>query len=177
VSRSAEVGLQFARAGQRLRATLFQTRVEDELEFDLGSYTFGNIARTRNRGLELSYTGRVGATDVRASLTAQRPVDDVTGARRLRRSDALASVSASHDLGQGWRIGVAGRYAGARNDVGDVRLAAYTVIDATTQWDVRADLQWFARVENLGDARYQTALGYNQAPRGLFTGLRWRLAL
>ena len=177
VSRSAEAGLQFARAGQRLRATLFQTRVEDELEFDLGSYTFGNIARTRNRGLELSYAGRVGATDVRASLTAQRPVDDVTGARRLRRSDALASVSASHDLGQGWRIGLAGRYASARSDVGDARLAAYTVIDATTQWDVRPDLQWFARVENVGDARYQTALGYNQAPRGLFTGLRWRLAL
>ena len=60
---------------------------------------------------------------------------------------------------------------------GSVLLPAYTVADVTAQWDLRTDLQLFGRIENLGDVRYQTANGYNQPPRGLFAGLRWRLPL
>ncbi len=175
LSRSVELGLQWAASGQRARATLFSTRVSDELDFDLQTYTFGNLARTRNQGLEMSYAGRLGATDVRASLTLQRPLDDVSGLRRLRRSDSLASINASHLLGHGWRAGAALRYSGERSDVGNAVLAAYTVIDATLQWDFSRSGQWFARLENLGNARYQTAYGYHQASRGLFAGLRWRL--
>lgn len=174
LARSAELGLQFAAAGQRLRATLFQTRVRQELDYDTTSQRFENLARTRNRGLELSYDGRVAATDLRASLTAQDPLDADTGARRLRRSQVLASASVSHDLGGGWRAGLALRHAGARPDDGGVTLAAYTVGDVTLQWQVRAGWQWFARIENLGAAQYETARGYQQAPRGLFTGLRWQ---
>ena len=59
-------------------------------------------------------------------------------------------------------------------DSGAITLAAYTVADATLQWDQTASLQWFARIENLADAHYQTAKGYGQPPRGVFAGLRWR---
>ena len=177
LSRSLELGLQWAVAGQRARATVFQTRVQDELEFDLQTYSFGNIARTRNRGLEVSYSGRLAGIELRSSLTAQRPIDDLTGARRLRRSDLLASLSATRDLGQGWRAGLSARYAGERVESGNLRLPSYLVIDATTQWDFSPSGQWFARIENVGDVRYQTAFGYNQPPRGLFTGVRWKLPL
>jgi len=83
IARSAELGLQWTVAGQRLRATLFQTQVRQELEYDTTSFMFGNLASTRNRGLELSYTGRVGSADLRGSLTAQDPVDDLTGGSAL----------------------------------------------------------------------------------------------
>jgi len=158
-----------------VRATVFHTRVRQELDYDPAAQRFGNVARTRNQGLELSYDGRLGASDLRASLTAQDPVDAGTGARRLRRSQVLASASVSHDLGGGWRAGLALRHAGQRPDAGGVVLPAYTVGDATVQWDLRAGWQWFARIENLGGARYETASGYQQAPRGIFTGLRWQL--
>ena len=173
-SRSAEFGAQWAVPGQRLRATLFDTRVRDELDYDLTSNRFENIARTRNRGLELSYNASLGRTDLRASVTAQHPVDDASGARRLRRSDTLASIAASCPIGSGLRVGLTARYAGARPDSGGVTLAAYTVADASAQWDLGRGWQWTARIENLGNARYQTAQGYNQPPRGFFTGLRWQ---
>ena len=177
LARSAEAGLQWALAGQRLRATLFQTRVSQELEYDTVSNSFGNVARTRNRGLEVSYSARIGRSDLRASLTSQNPIDASTGAQRLRRSQSLASAALSQELVGGWRAGLAVRAVGARPDSGDVALPAYVVADLTAQWDINRDLQWFGRVENLGDARYQTASGYAQPGRGLFTGLRWRLSL
>jgi vitamin B12 transporter len=177
-ARSAELGLQWAVPGQRVRATLFQSRVEDQFQYDLATSQFSNLARTRNRGLELSYNGRIDATDLRASLTSQRPIDDLTGLALLRRSDALASVVVSQDLGAGWRAGLAARYASSRPDSLNgsvISLAAYTVADLTVQWDQTRNLQWFARIENLGNVAYQTVNGYNQPPRGVFAGLRWRL--
>jgi len=176
LARSAELGLQWAVAGQRLRATLFQTQVRQELDYDTSTFAFANLARTRNRGLELSYDGKLGATDLRASLTGQDPVDGLTGAQRLRRSEVLASGSLSHDLGAGWRIGLAARYVGPRPDAGAITLPAYTVADITAQWDINRSLQAFGRIENLGDVTYQTAAGYKQPPRGVFVGMRWRFA-
>ena len=175
LAHSAELGLQWSAPGQRLRATLFQSRVRQELDYDTSTNMFANLARTRNRGLELSYNGRVGSADLRASLTAQDPVDALTGAQRLRRSKVLGSAALSQPLGGGWRVGLAARHVGDRPDIGGVTLAAYTVADATLQWDQTARLQWFARIENLADAKYQTAQGYGQPPRGVFAGLRWRL--
>jgi len=173
-ARSAELGLQWAVPGQRLRATLFESRVKDEFQYD-PTTNFSNLARTRNRGLELSYNGRIATTDLRASLSSQRPIDDVTGLALLRRSNELASVVASQDLGAGWRAGLAARYASSRPDRSGLSLAAYTVADLTVQWDQTRRLHWFARIENLGNTVYQTVNGYNQPPRGVFAGLRWRL--
>ncbi len=177
LSGSAELGLQYAAGQQRMRATLFATRVKQELDYDPVVRRFNNIARTRNQGLEVSYDGRIGSTDLRASFTAQDPVDADTDARRLRRSRTLAALSVSQPLGAGVRVGAALRHAGNRLDSGGVLLPAYTVGDLTAQWDLRPDLQLFGRIENLGDVRYQTANGYNQPPRGVFAGLRWRLPL
>ncbi len=171
---SAEVGAQWTAPVQRLRATLFRTRVAQEIDFDNTAFRFDNIARTRNSGLELSWDGKLGSnTDLRASLTLQNPVDASTGERRLRRSRTLAAISLSQALGQGVRAGLALRYAGGRPDSSGVTLPAYVIADLSAQWDWSAALQVLGRIENLGDSHYQTAQNYNQPPRGVFVGLRW----
>ena len=176
LAKSAEMGLQWALAGQRLRATLFATKVRQELEYDLQTFAFSNLARTRNRGLELSYGGRFGKTDLTGSLTLQDPLDDLTGEQRLRRSKLLAAGSLSQDLGAGWRMGLALRHVGSRPDAGGITLSAYTVADLTAQWQINRGLQVFGRIENLADVAYETASSYRQPPRGVFLGLRWKLA-
>jgi vitamin B12 transporter len=176
LAKSAELGLQWAVPGQRLRATLFQTEVRQELEYDTLTSMFSNLARTRNQGLEVSYGGRFGQTDLNGSLTLQDPVDDLTGEQRLRRSEVLGSASLSQDLGAGWRMGLALRHVGSRPDAGGLTLSAYTVADLTAQWQINRSLQAFGRIENLADVAYQTAAGYSQPPRGVFVGLRWKLA-
>ncbi|MBL8351955.1 MAG: TonB-dependent receptor [Burkholderiaceae bacterium] len=175
LARSGELGLQWAVTGQRLRATWFDTRVREQIEYDTVTNAFANLASTCNRGLELSYGGRFGATDVSASLTLQDPVDESTGQQLLRRSERLAAGAVSHGLGAGWRLGLALRYVGSRPDAGSITLAAYTVADLTAQWQFSKAGQLFGRIENLGDVTYQTAVGYNQPPRGAFVALRWQL--
>ena len=91
----AELGLQWTAWGQRLRATVYNARVSQEIDYDTSSFRFENVARTRNRGLELSWEGRIAGGEWRGSLTSQNPVDASTGAQRLHCCLGVA-VSGDH---------------------------------------------------------------------------------
>ena len=171
-ARSGEAGLQYAAGGQLVRVTYFDSHVQDQLQYDTSTGMFENVAQTRNRGLEMSARGRVGATDWRASLTSQDPIDESTGQRLLRRSRLLASASVFQRMGR-WTLGGNWHASGDRVDLGDKRLGGYGVLDVTAQFKLTEAWQAYARIENVGDVRYQTAYGYNQTPRGCFVGLRW----
>jgi vitamin B12 transporter len=181
LAQSREVGLQYAQGKHLLRATIFDTRVEDELTYDKTISKFSNIARTKNNGVELSYRGSVGATEWRASLTDQNPVDDITGELLTRRAKTMASVGVSQALGA-WHAGANLRYSGERNDIYSDpatfatvknKLAAYSVLDLAVSYRWSPEVLLTARLENATDESYQTVFGYNQQPRSVYAGLTW----
>ncbi|HET8748970.1 MAG TPA: TonB-dependent receptor [Ramlibacter sp.] len=173
--RSAELGLQYARNGQELRATLFQNRFQDLIGLDAAFHTI-NIGRARNRGLELAYAGRVLDYGVRAGLTAQDPRDLDTDERLVRRARVFGHVAMTRERGP-WQWGGQLRFSGDRADRFrgvPVRLAGYGVLDLTASYTVSPQVKLFGRVENVFDRDYETAFGYRQAGRGVFVGVRWQ---
>ena len=72
---------------------------------------FENIASTDNHGLELSYNGVLGTTELGASLTLQDPINADTGERLLRRAGTLASATVWQPIGA-WRVGAQWAYVG-----------------------------------------------------------------
>lgn len=180
-ARSNEVGLQFEQGAHLVRATAFRTRIRDELQFDVASNQFANISSTRNQGFELSYRGRAGNTDLRASLTSQDPINATTGQRLNRRAATLANLDVSHAFGP-LRAGVDLLYSGDRPDVYtdpatfssvNTTLGAYTVANLTVSYKLADGLELRGKVENIGNKRYQTVYGYNQTPRSWTVGLTW----
>ncbi len=172
-ARSCEFGMQYAADGQLLRATLFRSRVRNEFLYDVRTNVIENIASTDNQGLELSYSGVLGTTELGGSLTVQDPINAETGERLLRRAGTLGSATVWQPIGA-WRVGAQWAYVGSRTDVGPVKLGSYSLIDLLAQWDVARGVQLFGRIENLLDVTHQTANGYNQPPLGAFIGLRWK---
>jgi vitamin B12 transporter len=173
-ARSHELGLQYAQGKHVMRATYFDTRTRDLLLYDFDTYTFNNIHDVKNKGLEVSYSGTVGSTDWRASLTLQDPVDQSTGNTLVRRAKTLAALGASHRWGA-WTLGADWRYTAGRPDaVGRPDLGAYTLLDVTARYALSKELSVYGRIENLTDKVYQTAYGYNSARRGAFFGLSWQ---
>lgn len=169
--KSAELGLQYAAAGQEVRAVLFHNRFRDLIGND-ANYVRVNVDAARNQGLELSYSGTVGNTRVRASATSQDPVDLSTGQRLARRAAALANVGIGRDYGV-WSLDADLRYSGSRPD-GAKTLASYAVLNLGAQYAISRDLKASLRVENLLDRQYETAYGYRQSGRALFAGLSWQ---
>ncbi len=173
-ARSNELGLQWAQTGLVLRATLFSTRVSDMLLYDLASYRFNNVSDASNRGLEVSYSGKLAGADLRASLTQQDPVNQSTGEQLIRRAKTMASVGASRPWGA-WTVGGDLRYTGERPDLPSrPALGAYTVANLTARYAISPALTLTARIDNLFDRDYQTAYGYNQPGRAAYLGIVWK---
>jgi vitamin B12 transporter len=180
--RSREIGLQYALAGQELRAVYFANRYTDLINYD-STFTSVNIDKAKNNGIEISYRGRFGNTSVNAGATSQNPLDSTTGQRLLRRAKTLANLGISQDMGA-LNVGGTLRYSGAREDrftdpvtFASTRatLPSYTVLDLNTSYAFSKSLKAFARVDNLLNKSYETVYGYRQAPRGVFAGLNWTM--
>ena len=178
---SDELGLQYAQGGHLLRATYFDTRVKDQLNFDTATSAFANLDRIKNRGLELSYRGSWAAAQWRASLTLQDPVNEKTNETLQRRAKQLASVGVFQTLGA-WQWGSNVRWSGTRDDAYSdpvsfdrvkVQLASYSVLDLTAAYQWSGSVLLTARLDNALDATYQTVYGFAQQPRSLFAGLTW----
>jgi vitamin B12 transporter len=181
LARSKELGVQYEQGVQLLRATYFDTCIEDQLDYDFAASAFANLGRTRNTGVELSYRGQWGSTDMRASLTLQDPVDEITQQRLLRRAEHLVSFGISQPIGA-WLFGANLQYSGERPDAYSdpatfskvtTTLAASTVLDLSVSYKVSPAVMLKARLDNVSDARYQTVYGYNQQPRSLYMGVTW----
>jgi vitamin B12 transporter len=179
---SNEVGLQWSSGSQLLRATYFDTRITDQIGWDpsLGLYgQFSNVSHARNTGVEISFKGNVGSSEVRSSLTQQNPVDETTGQSLGRRAKTMVSFGVSHPFGA-WRTGADVRYVGDRHDLNSstspgtpVVLGAYSVLDLTVAYRYSSQLLLTARLDNATDERYQTVYGYNQQPLSLYAGVTW----
>jgi vitamin B12 transporter len=170
---STELGLQWAQDKQVARATIFKTRTSNLMRYDFATWTFNNVTDATNRGLELSYSGKLASADLRASLTLQDPLDDSTGMRLIRRARDMASFGASLPLGQ-WTLGADLRYTGARPDIVTVpSLPAYAIVNLTTRFALSQGVALTGRIDNLLDRQYQTAYGYNQSGRALYVGIVW----
>ena len=86
-------------------------------------------------------------------------------------------MSAAHDFGP-FQLGGAVRFAGKRPDIDNsgtaVTLDSYTVVDLTAQYRITRTVSLFGRIENAGNAHYETASGYDQQPRSAFVGVKWQ---
>jgi vitamin B12 transporter len=180
--KSREIGLQYAQAGQEVRAVYFANRYTDLINYD-ANFTSVNIDQAKNNGVELSYRGRFGNTSVNAGATSQNPLDSTTGQRLLRRAKTLATVGISQDMGA-LNLGGNVRYSGAREDrftdpvtfaSSRTTLPSYTVVDLNASYAINKSFKAFGRVDNLLNKSYETIYGYRQAPRGVFAGVSWAM--
>ncbi len=181
LAQSHEVGLQYEKEKQLLRLTYFDTRMQDQLEYEYVSSAFANVSRTRNTGMELSYRATYGNTEARGSWTEQNPVNALTGQVLQRRARTMVSMGLSQKLGA-WNVGGDVRYAGERPDVyfdpisfasTSVNLPAYTVLDLTLSYRLSSEWLFKSRIDNVTDEKYQTVYGYNQQPLSLYAGVTW----
>jgi vitamin B12 transporter len=171
-ARSAEAGLQYAQQGTLMRAVVFVNRTSEQLQYDLVTSRFENVAKASNRGLELSASGKWRDIDLRASFTLQDPRDDTTDQRLRRRARTLGSLAAYKSFGP-WELGGDLGYTGERPD-GDQQLGAYWLANLNGRYRISKQLALYGRIENVFDRNYQTAYGYNQPPRGFFVGINWQ---
>jgi vitamin B12 transporter len=174
-SHSVEAALQYAsNALGVLRVTLFQTRYSNLIDYvndGSGNFIAQNVGRAKVQGVEGSWQGHIGKTDVRAGVTLQNPVDETNDQDLVRRARRFASFSAHRSIGP-VRVGGEWIVSGERSDYGS-NLAGYGVMNLSARYDITRAWYVDARIDNVFDRNYELAYQYNTPRRGAYVTLGW----
>lgn len=161
--------------GSVVRATLFNSRVENLIDYDNATFSYVQTNTTRkSKGIELSgqwvitdritFGGSYTYTDAKnGSDTAARvPGHDISV-----NIDAQLTAKANASLSVNHIMDYTDQVAGSVIDMPD-----YTVVNVSASYDVTDTLQGYVRVENLMDEDYETIKGFNTGGRQMFAGVR-----
>lgn len=183
-SRSFELGAEYILPqGGSLQATLFDTRIEDKIEF-VGSGYRQTPGTTQTRGVEL--IGSVDIADGWEVFGNYTFTDAELVSRTGVKSDAIRVPK--HDFVLGVTGNFADRWTGtfsvqhvskSKDSYFDlttfattpVTLSAYTVANLDISYDITDTTVGYLRVENLFDEQYQTVKDYGQPGRTVFVGV------
>lgn len=165
-----------ARAKVQWRLTAFDHRFENLIVYSPLQGTVLNVARARSQGVEAALEAAWMGTRWRAALTLQRPRDEDTGFRLQGRSERYGSLEATRAFGP-WTAGLGVTASGDRfdstNEAPATRLPGYALIDARVRYKFAR--YWSAELTatNLGDVRYESAVGYDAPRRAVLLSVRF----
>lgn len=181
-ARSAEIGLTYSGMMGLARATLFQTRTRDLIATITDPLTFNstliNLDEGRNRGLELSWSGKVMGLDAQAAYTLQNPEDARTHVSLLRRARHFGSMALGQTIGAfDWRTEVLA--SGPHPDIHAatftrVNVPGYAVVNLNLGWKFARDWALSGKLVNVLDADYSLVHGYNTQGRGALVELTYQ---
>ena len=183
-SKSYDVGIDQSLADGRalVSLTAFLRNTNDQINYDNTTFTYGNIDRTRAKGVEATLALRpVDALNVTASYSyidardrSGRAVFD--GKRLPRRAEHAVSLSADYDWSFGLSTGATLTMVGDSFDdaANAVPLDGYALAGIRASVPVGPNLEIYGRVDNLFDADYATAFNYGTYGRAAYGGVRAR---
>lgn len=181
-ARSWEVGADLSLLGgkARLSATWFNRDTRNQIDFDLVTYTYGNLAHTRAKGAELELALRpVETLTVTANYTHVRADNrsaGFAGKDLAVRPRDMASLSADWRTPIGLSLGVTVSIVGdSFNDKANLtRLDGYALAGIRAELPIGDRFALYGRVDNLADAKYQVFSGYGTYGRAVYGGARVR---
>ena len=177
--RSSELGLSYAFGSQSLQLTRFEQRIRG---FITAAPTVTNVPRVQIDGWNLVWQGSADDWRWRTDLELLDARNQTPGAqfgRKLaRRADQQLAISLERAWGDAWWLGAHALLQSERFDdaANTRRLGGYGRLDLSVEHQLAPDWRLQLRLNNVGDKRYETALGYNQSGRALFATLNWRPA-
>lgn len=178
-SKQAEVALQWSEGAALLRAGLFAQRQRDRIAFDPVTFETQNIARAKNRGLELMAQWPLpfdadGVLGV--DLTLQDPRDAITDRPLKRRAKQSLALNYS-TRAVGWQVLTALRHTGKRLDTDPVTFAdannpSRTTLDVSASRALTPQWRLGVKLDNAFGEKRPEVLGYTAPPRALLVSLQ-----
>jgi outer membrane cobalamin receptor len=162
-----DVGLRGAVISGRLsaRATWFDIRVRDLIDFDLNTFRLENLSEVRSRGVELeARLAPVERLELRAYATYARSEDKSSGNQLRGRPRWRGGVTLDWSPLDALHVRLSALFVGSVPDAsvptGSVELSGYERLDAVVSWTPWDWLELYAAIDNATDADWQEAVGF-----------------
>ena len=189
-SHSTEAGFQFSSEKVNWRLVAFQVHydnliaagnnlVADPVWAAQYIYQLENIEKSKNSGLEWSYSRRMGAWFAGMNYTHQTPVNVDSAVEVKNKSRNWGSVNLGYDIDA--KTSLNGKlFATSMRKTLDpatfklVDTAGYAVADISVKRKIDRELTAMAGINNALNATYFQVAGYNNLPRTLYVALRYQ---
>lgn len=165
---------------QTLAFSIYQNRIKDLITATPDFSTVDNIDRAKITGLEVDYQLLQGPWNLGINANVQQAKNEATDERLLRRASKSLSAQLGRKIGP-HRLGLQLQAVGDRPDIdpvtfstAGVKTGGYGLLTLLGEAQLLPRLTLGARVENLLDHDYQTALGYRQSGIAAYGTLRYR---
>lgn len=181
-ARSYDIGIEQKLIGNTVSAsaTWFHRDTTNQIDYDPGTFSYGNIDRARAEGVEVALNMRPSST---LTLSAAYSFID---AKNRARTDAnfgndLArrphqSISASIDWKTPIGLGVGATVLTVGDSFDDAanlnRLDGYTIVGLRADFPIGDKFSIYGRVDNLFDEKYTLVRGYSTPGRAAYGGIR-----
>ena len=155
------------------RIELFDTQIENLIEYDFAKDKMLNIGETSMRGIQLSYKFINEKYSIRADYISQKAKNDINKTLLLRRPKQSVTLNITRKL-QNFDFGLSLLASGERKDFG-VTLPGYAIVNLTGQFKLNEKWTVNTQVENILDKHYETAAKYKMQGRSAFFDItrRW----
>lgn len=178
-SRSLELGADGRQGPLHWSAHVYQTRINDLIEFNSFTFVPENVDRARIRGAELQGDWQSGDWKLTGQYTRLEALDlsaADSGGLLPRRAKNSGSLEARRLLPQA-SLGLVGHWEGRRFDdlANTTPLGGYFTLDLLGDWSFARGWQLEASCGNLLDRVYQTAAYFNQDRRHYRITVRYQL--
>ncbi|MCL2636355.1 MAG: TonB-dependent receptor [Betaproteobacteria bacterium] len=177
-SRNHEAGLSWDNGTHNLGVLYYHNRIRNLIVWESDPVTwvgtYENVGKAHMEGLTLTYAGHFGNWSLRASydyLEARDTGNDFQLGRRARNKAMLGVSRAWGPFEAGLEVlGVGRRYD---NNTENNPMGGYGLVNLTARYAINPELAVEARLNNLFDKPYETAVGYNTPGFNAFVGLRY----
>jgi vitamin B12 transporter len=179
---NTEIGYKFERKGTRYAdamtasAALYDNKIEDLISFNGTTAKPENISRAHIRGLELAANGQWQGFDVRAAITAQRPLDADTKLQLRGRAKVFGSAGLAKTIGKfsgGIDVVAVGKRYDSANEAPESRLGGYATLSARLQYNISKQFSAEVVGSNLTNQPYEQTTGYNTPRRQVMFNLKF----
>ena len=175
---SWEVGAEYRRGQQQLGLTYFQNRITNLIVFDATTFKPVNVGEASINGFELAYNGELFGLELRARLTLQNAINDVTDKRLPRRADIFGNAGIARSFGP-VRVGAEVVGAGPRfdslNEAAASEMDGYVLLNLVATYSFARNWNAQLRWNNVSDEHYELAKGYNTPGSNIFLSVQYTL--
>ena len=169
-ARNREIGLNWEKGNHHFSAIYFSNKVTDLIV----GYPLLNVSSATLAGTSLSYAGSFGSWNGGIAIDIQRPRDDATGKRLIRRADEQLKAYLGYTRGA-WNISGEWQLAGDRFDdsANTQRLGGYGLFNLLADYRLEKNWALFARANNVFDKQYELVKDYATPGASIFVGIRY----
>lgn len=183
-SQGGDIGLLLENndGSQQLDVTLFNRRVTDLITTNSSFTQSINIdGKTRVKGVELSYQGKVGDALTAYANYTYTDTEDASGEQLQRRPKHQANVGVNYQINEQLSTYASAVFVGKRLNKyfdsttyqsSNVDMPSYKVFNVGANYQLNKNLGAYVKINNVFDKEYENVIGYGQPERTFYLGVK-----